>query len=476
MNINVTDPADASPPIQAKSKTWADLAVGDAATLSRLCVADDLAVFAHASGNMNPIHLGGSPEGEPARAPAMWVGGLISAVLGNLLPGPGTIYRSQTLTFNGAVHVGDELRIGVRVAEKRTQPEVMFDTFVDRADGTRLCEGVAVVNAPPSPLDLPDPEDVPRLLVRRHRHIDALLERARPLPPVRTAVVAPEEPNSLGGAVLAHREGIIHAVFIGSALKIKAAAVEGGLDISDIEIIDIPGHPAAAARSVAMVHEGGVSAIMKGHLHTDELLRHVVKRDGGLRTGRRLSHAFVLDVPGQPRPLVISDAAINIAPDLEAKVDIVQNAIDVARAVGIEAPRVALLSAVETVNSKIPSTLDAAILAKMADRGQIRGGIVDGPLAMDNAMSLDAARTKGIESAVAGRADVLIAPNLESSNMIVKQLTFVAHAEGGGLVLGATAPVVLTSRADDPKVRLGSCAIAALVHHWAGEQKAGDEQ
>jgi phosphate butyryltransferase len=215
-----------------------------------------------------------------------------------------------------------------------------------------------------------------------------------------------------------------------------------------------------------MVHEGKAQAVMKGHLHTDELLRHVVKREGGLPTERRLSHVFVMDVPGLDHPLLISDSAINIAPDLEAKVDIVQNAIDLARAIGIAEPRVAVLSAVETVNPKIPSTVEASALAKMSERGQIEGGIVDGPLAMDNAMSLEAAKTKGIKSFVAGRAEVLIAPNLEAANMIVKELTFVAHAEGGGLVLGASAPVILTSRADDERVRLGSCAVAALYWHW----------
>lgn len=444
------------------NKTWADLAVGDEATLRRLCVADDFIVFAHASGNRNPIHLSGE---HGARAPSMWVGALISSVLGNVLPGPGTVYRDQSLHFHAPAEDGDELIIGVRVREKRAEPVVVLDTWVDRADGTRLCDGEAVVTAPTARVTF-SVSDVPGLIVHRHRHFEALLRRAAPLPPMLTAVVAPEEPNSLGGALLAAREGLIQPILIGDRERIEAAAREAGEELGDTRIIPVSSHSAAAARAVAMVHEGTAQAVMKGHLHTDELLRHVVKRDGGLRTERRLSHVFVMDVPGLDHPLLISDAAINIAPDLEAKVDIVQNAIDLARALGIAVPRVAVLSAVETVNPKIPSTLEAAILAKMAERGQIEGGVVDGPLAMDNALSLDAARTKGLKSSVAGRAEVLVAPNLEAANMVVKQLSFVAHAEAGGLVLGTSAPVILTSRADDERVRLASCAIAALYWHW----------
>lgn len=429
-------------------------------------MADDFIVFAHTSGNRNPIHLSGD---RGARAPAMWVGALVSSVLGNVLPGPGTVYRDQNLHFHAPAEDGDELVIGVRVKEKRAEPEVVLETFVDRADGTRLCDGEAVVAAPTERVTFSATE-VPGLIVRRHRHFEALLRQVEPLPPLLTAVVAPEEPHSLGGALLAAREGIITPLLIGDRSRIEAAARQLGESLSGAQIIPVASHTAAAARAVAMVHEGTAQAVMKGHLHTDELMRHVVKREGGLRTGRRLSHVFVMDVPGLDQPLLISDSAINIAPDLEAKVDIVQNAIDLARAMGIAEPRVAILSAVETVNPKIPSTVEAAALAKMAERGQIEGGIVDGPLAMDNAMSLEAGKTKGIKSFVAGRADILVAPNLEAANMIVKQLTFVAHAEGGGLVLGASAPVILTSRADDERVRLGSCAVAALYWRW---QNAG---
>jgi len=289
---------------------------------------------------------------------------------------------------------------------------------------------------------------------------------AEPLPALPTAVVAPEEANSLGGALLAAEHTIIRPILIGDRAKIVAAGAEIGADLSGIEIVDEPNHVMAAGRAVAMIHEGRAQALMKGHLHTDKLLGQVVKRDGGLRIGRRLSHVFIFDVPGIPHLLTVTDAAINIAPDLETKVDIVQNAIDVIRALGVEVPKVGILSAVETVNPKIPSTLDAAVLSKMAERGQIRGGLVDGPLAMDNAMDVEAARTKGIKSLVAGRADVLVAPNLEAGNMLAKELSYAAHAEGGGLVLGAKCPIILTSRSDGDKARLASCAIAALYAGW----------
>jgi phosphotransacetylase len=256
---------------------------------------------------------------------------------------------------------------------------------------------------------------------------------------------------------------LIRPILIGDPALICAAAEATGEDLSGIEIIPANSHAAAAARAVALVHEGRAKAVMKGDLHTDVLLREVMRRDGGLRVGRRLSHVFVMDVPGRDRLLFVTDAAINIAPDLMTKRDIVQNAIDLALALGVELPKVGILSAIETVSPQIPSTLDAAILSKMADRGQITGGLVDGPLAMDNAVDLGAARTKGITSTVAGRADILVAPNMEAGNMVAKELTFLARAQAGGIVVGGLAPVILTSRADDARARLVSCAIAVIM-------------
>ncbi|MEM7500295.1 MAG: bifunctional enoyl-CoA hydratase/phosphate acetyltransferase, partial [Pseudomonadota bacterium] len=306
----------------------------------------------------------------------------------------------------------------------------------------------------------------PGLIVQRHRHFDALLDRAAPLAPIPTAVVAPEEPKSLAGAVLARSHNIIEPILVGRPALIEAAAAEAGLAIDGIEIVPAEGHRESAERAVDLVADGRARAVMKGHLHTDDLLRACLRRERGLRAGRRFTHVFVMDVPGLPHPLLITDAAINIAPDLATKVDIVQNAIDLARAIGIEEPKVGALSAVETVNTAIQSSVDAALLAKMADRGQIRGGLVDGPLAMDNAIDLGAARTKGLKGAVAGHAEVLVMPGIDSGNMLAKQLTYVSHAESAGVVLGASVPIILTSRADDDKARLASCAVAALHAAW----------
>ncbi|NRG16141.1 bifunctional enoyl-CoA hydratase/phosphate acetyltransferase [Rhizobiales bacterium] len=459
----------------ARNKTYDEISVGDCATLTRTLNANDLFVFAHASGNVNPMHLpgvdwtGDGKVDEPI-APSMWAGALISAVLGNVLPGPGTVYRSQTLNFRDRAHLGDRLEVSARVTAKKSDGIVELKTQVKREDGDVIAEGDAIVTAPERTITF-DASSLPGILIERHQHFDRLLEAAETLAPLPTAVVAPDDPNSLGGTALAAREGLIDPVLVGARSRIEVAASEIGLDLSPFELIDVDPEDAAAARAVALVHEGRVRAVMKGHLHTEDLLRHIVKRDGGLRMKRRLSHCFVMDIPGRASPVIISDAAINISPDLQAKVDIVQNAIDIARSLGIATPKVGILSAIETVNPAIPSTLDAAVLSKMAERGQIKGGIVDGPLAMDNAIDIQAAKSKGITSLVAGHADVLVVPNLEAGNMLAKELTFIAHAEAAGLVAGAKVPVMLTSRADNDRARLCSCVLALLYDHW---QKTGE--
>ncbi|CCE09772.1 conserved hypothetical protein [Bradyrhizobium sp. STM 3843] len=450
-----------------ENRLYDELKVGDTASIKRVCTANDLYIFAHASGNLNPLHM---PEqnGEArsdAIAPAMWVGALVSAVLGNILPGPGTLYKAQSFRFINRVHVRDELNVTVTVREKLPEGVVRLDTVITGRGGDCVAEGVAEVLAPARKVRADD-SIVPELLIQRHRHFDRFLKACEGLPPLVTAVVVPEDQSSLGGAMLAADHGLIRPVLVGTAATIAAVAKDIGLDLTGVEILDVGGDDAAAAAGVALVRSGKADALMKGHLHTDALLHHVVKHDGGLRTSRRLSHAFVMDVPGLDHVLIVSDAAINIAPDLTAKVDITQNAIDVALALGIEKPKVGVLSAVETVNPQIPSTLDAAVLAKMADRGQIRGAVVDGPLAMDNAIDVTAAKTKGITSLVAGHADILIVPNLEAGNMLAKELVFAAQAEAAGLALGATVPIILTSRADGDKARLASCAIASLYKAW----------
>ncbi len=458
------------PKPMATNKTYEQITVGDTAEIVRECSSNDLLVYAHASGNHNPIHLPdtdwtGDGHIDKPVAPAMWVGGLAAAVLGNILPGPGTVYKSQSFRFLEGAAVGDKLHVKVTAKEKHPGNIVVFDLSVTRGDGTRLVEGVAEVAAPTETIEF-DSSNLPAILVQRHRHFNRMIELARALPPLSTAVVAPDDTNSLEGALMAAREGLIRPILIGARARIDKAAEDLGEDLDAFELIDIEDETEAAGRAVAMVHEGRVEAIMKGHLHTDHLLHHVVKADGGLRTRRRISHVFVMDIPGRKTPVLISDAAINISPDLNTKVDITQNAIDLALALGLETPRVGILSAIETVNPAIPSSLDAAILSKMAERGQITGGIVDGPLAMDNAIDVQAARSKGITSLVAGHAEVLIVPNLESGNMLAKELTFIAHAESSGLVIGAKVPVMLTSRADDSRARLASCALALLFKHW----------
>lgn len=292
-----------------------------------------------------------------------------------------------------------------------------------------------------------------------------LLERARPLGAIRVAVVHPCDATSLAAALDAHRIGVIEPVLVAPRAKLERIARENKLDLTSIAIKDAAHSHAAAAQAVLLARAGEVEALMKGSLHTDEIMGAVVAADTGLRTARRISHCFLMYTLAYPRPFIITDAAVNIAPTLDDKADIVRNAITLAQVIGVHTPRVAILAAVETVNSRMPATLDAAALCKMADRGQITGGVLDGPLAFDNAVSAEAARIKGIKSEVAGRADVLVVPDLESGNMLAKQLEYLGGASSAGIVMGARVPVVLTSRADSCESRVASCVLAVLVAH-----------
>ena len=294
---------------------------------------------------------------------------------------------------------------------------------------------------------------------------EALLERCKTLAPIPTAVAHPCEATALAGAVDAAKLGLIVPILVGPAAKIAATASDAKIDVSRYEIVDAPHSAAAATRAVALVREGKAELLMKGSLHTDELMAAIVSREGGLRTGRRISHVFVMDVPTYHKVLLVTGGAINIAPTLEDKVDICQNAIDLARSLGLAKPKLAILAAVETVTSRMPATIDAAALCKMAERGQITGALLDGPLAFDNAISKEAAATKGIRSEVAGDPDILLAPDLEAGNILAKQLSFLANADSAGLVLGARVPVILTSRADSVRSRIASCAVAVLAAH-----------
>ena len=312
--------------------------------------------------------------------------------------------------------------------------------------------------------------EMPTVQLRRADRYRELIEACDGLPAMTTAVVHPCSDDALKGAIEAAQYRLITPILIGPERKIRAVAAEAGVDIAPYRLVPTEHSHHAAEVAVAMVRAGEAEMLMKGSLHTDELLHEVMRKEGGLRTERRLSHCFLIAVPTYPRPIIVTDAAINILPTLEEKADIVQNAIELAHSIGIAEPKVAVLSAVETVTPKIPSTIEAAALCKMADRGQIRGGLVDGPLAFDNAIDEEAAQTKGIVSEVAGRADILVVPNLEAGNMLAKQLTFMADAEAAGIVIGARVPIILTSRADSAHTRLASAALAVL---FAAELRRG---
>jgi phosphotransacetylase/acyl dehydratase len=451
-----------------ENRTFDELAIGDSASLSRTLTHQDIELFAVMSGDVNPAHV--DPEYAKSDmfhkvvAHGMWSGALISTVLGTQLPGPGTIYLGQSLRFLKPIGIGEHVTVTLTVKELQTgNRHVTLDCLVVNGDGQPVVTGTAQVIAPLQKVSRPRivlPEVRLREPGVRHRE---LLAAAKNAPCLRTAVVHPVDGASLQGAIDAAREGLIVPVLVGPEARIRKAAAEAGIDLAGIELVPTAHSHAAAETAVALARAGKVGALMKGALHTDELMRAVVAKQTGLRTGRRISHVFAMDVPACPRPLFITDAAINIYPTLEDKRDIVQNAIDLAHALGIGAPRVAILSALETVYPKIASTIEAAALCKMAERGQITGAVVDGPMAFDLAISADAAMAKGFVSPVAGLADILVVPDLEAGNMLAKQLEYLAEAQVAGLVLGARVPIMLTSRADGPLARLASCALAVLL-------------
>jgi phosphate acetyltransferase len=451
-----------------ENRTFDEIAPGDSASLTRTLTPQDIQLFAVISGDVNPAHV----DAEYAKgtrfhevvAHGMWGGALISTVLGTQYPGPGTIYIDQSLHFSRPVTIGDTITVTVTVREKfaRTR-HVVLDCRCVNQDGAVVITGTAEVLAPETKVRRPRVM-LPEIRLHDHnaRHRE-LLAMAAGLQPIRVAVVHPCDPASLGGALAAAQAGLIVPVLVGPEHKIRAVAADTGADLSGVELVSTEHSHAAVEAAVRLVRDEKVDALMKGSLHTDELMSEVVAPQSGLRTGRRISHVFVMDVPSYPKPLFITDAAINIEPDLETKRDIVQNAIDLARTLGIAEPKVAILSAVETVTPKLRSTVDAAALCKMADRGQITGGVLDGPLAFDNAISPVAAKTKEIVSAVAGQADILVVPDIESGNMVAKQLEYLADGQTAGVVLGARVPIVLTSRADGMQSRVASCAIALLM-------------
>jgi phosphate acetyltransferase len=433
-----------------ESRTFDEIQTGDSASFTRTLTREDVRPFVPATADVDPGHV------------EMWGAILISTLLATKLPGPGSICVSQSLHFRRAAALGDTLTVSVTATGKDpTTHRVRLDCRCVNQVGEVVIDGSAEVIASSAKVrgwrgSLPTTRLGDEM---RHRHLITLTQGLEPL---RTAVVHPVDRNSFLGAIEAARAGLIVPAFVGPEAKIRAVAAAEAVDLGPYRLVPTRHSHEAAERAVAMARAGEVEALMKGSLHTDELMHEVVAKETGLRTARRISHVFVMDVPTCPRPLFITDAAINIAPDLVVKRDIVQNAIDLAQVLGVAIPKVAILSAVEIPTPEIASTIDAAALCKMAERKHITGGILDGPLAFDNAISEEAAKIKGIESPVAGQADVLVVPDLESGNMLAKQLEYLGQAQAAGIVLGARVPIVLTSRADSPATRMASCAVALV--------------
>lgn len=458
--------------------TYDELSVGQSARLVRTVTVEDIQAFAAVSGDINPAHL--NAEYADATmfhgviAHGMLGAALISALFGTQFPGPGTIYLGQELKFTKPVRIGDTLTVLATVTEKDDEKKrIKLDCQVTNQKGDVVLKGEAKLMPPTQKVKVPVVNAPQIQLFDPEARQKALLARADGLEAVRCAVVHPCDEGSLSGALDAAQHGLIVPVLIGPEGRIRRVAEENGLSLEGVEIVHVEHSHAAAQLAAEMAANKSVEVIMKGSLHTDELLKAVLCQPA-LRTGRRLSHVFRFDVPLYDKPLLITDAAINIRPTLLEKVDIIQNAIDFARIMGTEVPKVAVLSAVETVTPSIPSTIDAAALCKMADRGQIKGGSLDGPLAFDNAISPEAVRIKGIASDVAGQADILAVPDLESGNMVAKQLEYLAGASGSGLVLGARVPIALTSRADGPTARVASALLAVLAAHDARKQQAAN--
>ena len=446
--------------------TYDEIEPGATATARRAITQTELEALLLVSGDIEPFHVeaGRVPDDEELSVDAVAAVAIISGMLERRLPGPGTRIVSQQLEFAGRIHVGDEIAATVTARRKQEASGLVdFDCEVSAA-GRRVAWGTVVVEAPRGKLAYSEIA-TPEIVLRRNDVFARLLVRCAPLEAVSCAVVHPCDRDSLLGAVESARRKLIVPVLVGPPARIKSVAAACGVDISPFRIVPTEHSHASAAAGVALARAGEVETLMKGSLHTDEIMAEIIASQGGLRTERRISHVFVMDVPAYERMLFVTDAAINIEPTLNEKADIVRNAIDLARALGLERPKVAILSAVETVNPDIRSTLDAAALCKMADRGQITGAILDGPLAFDNAISERAARAKRIVSPVAGRADILLVPNIEAGNMLAKQLQYFAGADSAGVVLGARVPVILTSRADNVRMRIGSAAVAKLLVH-----------
>jgi phosphotransacetylase/acyl dehydratase len=452
---------------QFSNRTYDEIDIGASESITHQLTATEVEGLSLVTGDVESFHLdlaGTAPNGGPS-APGAAAIALISGLLNRRLPGPGSAIVGTHFAYRGRMHPGDTVTASVTArAKDPRRGHIDFECKVVHESGAILVEGIATVAAPAKRIAYSDIA-TPAVILRRNDGIARLLKKCETLDPVLCAIVHPCDRDSLLGALEAAKHKLIVPVLVGPEAKIRSTAAEAGVSLADYRIVSTEHSHAAAEAAVAMARAGEVEALMKGSLHTDELMAAVVPSATGLRTARRISHVFVMDVPAYPRVLLITDAAINIAPDLDCKADICRNAIDLAHVLGVPMPKVAILSAVETINSKIESTLHAAALCKMADRGQITGALLEGPLAFDNAISLEAAKTKHIVSPVAGQADILLVPDLESGNMLAKQLTYLAGADGAGIVLGTRVPIVLTSRADSVRTRLASAAVMMLVAH-----------
>ena len=457
-----------------ENKTFDEIQIGDQASLTRALDRDGVEALAILTGNFNLIDLDPGPADTSmfgqGGGQSSWSAALFASLAGTRLPGLGSVARHIDVHLCRPVAVGTPVTVTGTVREKRPETGiVLLECRAVDPTGEEVAQGWVEVTAPRKKMRHTLP-GLPQVQLRRNNRYLELLKACEGLPPLGCAVVHPCSADALRGAIEAAEHELITPILIGPEEKIRSIAAQERLDLTPYRLVPSEHSHHSAELAVAMVWAGEAQTLMKGSLHTDELLAQVVKKVGGLRTERRISHCFLLSVPTFPRPIIITDAAINIQPTLEDKRDIIQNAIDLAHAIGIAEPKVAILSAVETVTNKIPSTLEAGALCKMADRDQITGGLLDGPLAFDNAIDEQAARTKGIKSPVAGQADILVVPDMEAGNMLAKQLTFMAGAEAAGIVLGARAPIVLTSRADSAQTRLASCAVAVL---FAEAQRRG---
>jgi phosphate acetyltransferase len=448
-----------------RNLTFDEITVGQPLTLQRSLNQSDIDLLSFAAGVVDTFALDDEgPNGHrPDTVQAISAATLIMHLVHRRLPGAGCEIVEESFEFAGSLAVGETITATVTpIAKDAARQAVTLDCRIDDNTGETILKGRVVAIAPTRHIERTEtaPSEV---IFRRTDALGHLIRRAQGQgEPVRTAVVHPCDHDSLLGPVEAARRGLIEPVLVGPEAKIRATAQAAGVDLAPFRIVAVEHSHEAAMRAVAMARAGEVAALMKGSLHTDELMSEVVARDG-LRTARRVTHAFLMDVPAYPRLLLVTDAAVNIAPDIRTKADILQNAFDLARVLGIEQPKAAVLAAVETVNPDMTATVDAAMLCKMVDRGQITGGLVDGPLAFDNAVSEEAARIKKIDSPVAGRADILLVPDLEAGNMVAKQLQYLAGADSAGIVLGARVPIVLTSRADSVRTRLASVAVMKLL-------------